>query len=86
MAVKGLPPNFLGYEFLYFPNQFILGIILSSLLLLAVGIFRFTLIAFIPNSTDNEKTLKDSRFSFIGILFGGLSFVSNLITIWYAFK
>jgi len=86
MTKKGLPMSLTPHEFLLFPNQFVLGVMLSSLLLFTVGIFRFTLIAFIPNSDDNAKTLKDSRFSFIGIVFGLLSALANLVTIWLAFK
>jgi len=86
MELKNIPSRFLWYEFLHFPNQFVLGVMLSSLLLFSVGIFRFTLIAFIPNSNDTEKILKDSRFSFIGLIFGIASALANILTIWQAFK
>lgn len=81
LKIKELPLDALLFELLNFPNQFVLGIVLSSLLLFGIGIFRFTLIAFIPNSNNNEKLSKDSRFSLIGFIIGILSALANLVTI-----
>jgi hypothetical protein len=86
LELKGIPFSFIKDEFLHYPNQFVLGVLLSSLLLFSVGIFRFTLIAFIPNSNNTEKTLTDSRFSFVGLIFGVVSAIANIATIWQAFK
>jgi hypothetical protein len=86
LEMKGLPSEFLLEEFLHYPDQFIFVMELASLLLLTIGVLRFTLIAFLPNSEENEKKLKDSRFSIIGIVVGLLSVIANIIKIWEAFR
>lgn len=86
LEMKGIPTIFLLEEFLRYPDQFIFVLELASLLLLTIGVLRFTLIAFLPNSEENEKKLKDSRFSVIGIVVGMISVTANIIKIWEAFK
>jgi len=86
LSIKGIPLSFWNQELMYFPNQFVLGVVLSSLLLLGIGIFRFTIIAFIHNPVDSENVATDIRFSFVGFIFGLLSLVANFWTIWSAFN
>lgn len=86
LSIKGVPISFWNWELMYFPNQFVLGVVLSSLLLLGIGIFRFTIIAFIHNPIDSENVTTDIRFSFVGFVFGILSLVANFWTIWSAFR
>ena len=85
-SVKGIPMTFWISELIYFPNQFVFGVLLSSLLLLVIGIFRFSIIAFIYSPAAGENIKKDTRFSVVGFAFGLLSLLANLWTIWSAFK
>lgn len=84
LEIKNISPELLSSEFLRYPNQFVFGVLLSSLLLLAVGIFRFTLIALIP-SDNTEEMSKDKRFAIIGILFSILGAIANILKIKDAF-
>lgn len=86
VAFKGIPFEFLFMEFILFPNQFVLGVILSSLLLLGVGIFRFTIIALVHNPENKENLTKNIRFSFVGFIFGIISLVANFLQIYSVFK
>jgi hypothetical protein len=86
LDIKGIPFKFCHWELLQFPNQFILGILLSTSLLLSVGIFRFSIIAFIHNPIDDENVTKHVRFSYVGFIFGTLGFIANVYTLWFAFN
>ena len=86
LLCKGIPINYWYYELLYYPNQFVFGVVLSSLLLLCIGIFRFTIIAF-TYQPDDDKNIKTAvRFSFVGFSFGLFGFIANILTIWSAFN
>lgn len=84
LKIKNISPELLSSEFLRYPNQFVFGVLLSSLLLLAVGMFRFTLIALIP-SDNTEEMSKDKRFAIIGLLFSILGAIANILKIKDAF-
>jgi len=84
LSIKGIAIKFLKFEFIDFPNQFVFGVVLSSLLFLSIGIFRFSIVALIHNPVDSEKVISDIRFSFVGFIFGILAIIADLLTIWTA--
>jgi hypothetical protein len=83
---KGIPSIFIPNEILNYPSQFILGMILANLLLLGIGIFKFILVAFVSDNRKSKTLIRDQRFSFIAIIFGILSAITNFYTLWSAFK
>lgn len=86
LRLKGISSEFIFEELLHYPNQFLLGIMLSNLLLFGIGTFRFAIIAIIPTASGNEKKLKDRRFSIIGVIFGLLSILGSIASIWSLLK
>jgi hypothetical protein len=83
---KGIPSTFITNEILNYPSQFILGMILANFLLLGIGIFKFILVAFVSDTRKSKTLIRDQRFSFIAIIFGILSAITNFYTLWSAFK
>ncbi|MBK9728465.1 MAG: hypothetical protein IPO86_10135 [Saprospiraceae bacterium] len=83
---KDLIPDFILNEIINYPNQFVLGLVISSLLLFGIGIFRFIVVAFIQHAEDQIRLVKDIRFSFVGLMFGLLSILADLIALWSIFR
>lgn len=86
LSKKDISIKYLKDELLIYPEEFVLGIMLSSVLLLGIGVFRFTLIAFNPISNETKESKMDTRFSFIGFFVAVISLVANFAQIWSFFK
>jgi len=82
-SLKNIPFIFWYFELKSYPEQFVLGIIFSSLLLSIIGIFRFMLLSFLTKSKTNANVTKDIRVSYIGLIAGLLSITASLYTVFY---
>lgn len=82
---KGIPARYFLSELLHYPNQFVFGVLLSSLLVLSIGIFRFSMVAFAKTELKESGDLQTVRFSFGGLLFSLISMIANFASIWSAF-
>jgi hypothetical protein len=86
LQAKGLPLSLLVSEAFFYPNQFVLGIVLSSVLLLGIGCFRFTVLLTFPNSEEKTVNKVDNNVSRIAIAFSLVNLLANFATIWMALK
>lgn len=85
LSMKGLPLHFWKLELQAYPSQFVLGFMLPALLLMAIGLFRFSLI--FSSSTKYSKTDgREYRTSLIGFIFSILNALASLATIWMVMR